>query len=312
MTDQGVQPRSPNGYLYGLAAAAAFVLMVSLVKICREAEITTRSIVFYRSFIVLPCCFFLCRRYSLRVKAKGFLVMRCLFGFAAMATSFAAMRWISVVEINLLFNLQPVLVAACAPLILGALERPNKLTLIALIAALFGSAVIVTPELFGDTRDVNSYRWLGLSLGAFGALCGALAHVALRGLQETPAIVTVTWFQVCVATLALIPFDGQALVHLSVTQSATFALVGVGLCAFVGQLCLTRAYQLLPAVNASALGYSTPLFGIALDLSVFGVIPELHTFFGGSLIVASGLWWVQRSRASTDAKTTSLHESGSS
>ena len=229
-----------------------------------------------------------------------------------MAASFAAMRWISVVEINLLFNLQPILVAACAPLILGALERPNKQTLIALIAALLGSAVIVAPELFSQTADVGNYRWLGLALGAFGALCGALAHVALRGLQETPAIVTVTWFQVCVATLALIPFDGQELVYLSFTQSATFALIGVGLCAFIGQLCLTRAYQLLPAVNASALGYSTPVFGIMLDLSIFGVVPPAQTLIGGSFIVASGLWWVQRSRASTEAKTVSLHEPGSS
>ena len=312
MSNQGIKPRSPNGYLYGLAAAASFVLMVSLVKVCREAEITTRSIVFYRSFIVLPCCFLLCRRYSLRVKAKGFLLTRCLFGFTAMATSFAAMRWISVVEINLLFNLQPVLVAACAPLILGALERPTKLTLIALIAALLGSLIIVTPELLAEQSDVSNHRWLGLSLGALGALSGAIAHVALRGLQETPAIVTVTWFQVCVATLALIPFDGQELVHLSFTQSATFALVGVGFCAFVGQLCLTRAYQLLPAVNASALGYSTPVFGIMMDLSIFGAVPAFHTLLGGSLIVASGLWWVQRSRASTEAKTASLHEPGSS
>ena len=88
-------------------------------------------------------------------------------------------------------------------------------------------------------------------------------------------------------------------------------MVGVGLCAFAGQLCLTRAYQLLPAVNASALGYSAPVFGIILDLTIFGAFPALHTLTGGGLIVASGLWCVQRSRALTVFTTASRQEAGS-
>ena len=302
---------SKTGLFYGLGAAAAFVLMVSLVKICREAEISTRSIVFYRSFIVLPCCFFLCRRLSLQVYAKGFLVARCIFGFAAMTTSFAAMRWINVVEINLLFNLQPMLVAVCAPLILGTLERPNPKTLFALGAALCGSSIIIGPELLTTLDTTSQYRWLGLSLGAIGALCGAIAHVCLRGLQSTPAIVTVTWFQLCIAVLALLPFDSEPLTQLSLDNAASYALVGVGFCAFVGQLCLTKTYQLLPAVNASAIGYAAPVFGVLMDLTVFGALPSLPTIVGGLIIVASGLWWIQSDRPSTDAMTSSRHDSGS-
>ena len=311
MSPKSTSSPSRSGLLYGLGAAAAFVLMVSLVKICREGDISTRSIVFYRSFIVLPCCFILCRGLSLKVRAKGFLLARCIFGFAAMTTSFAAMRWISVVEINLLFNLQPILVAACAPLILGALEHPSNETILALGAAMLGSFIIIAPELWAAPDLRSDDRWLGLSLGAIGAICGAIAHVCLRGLQQTPAIVTVTWFQVCIAIFALMPFDGQPLAKLTLSDASTFALVGVGLCAFTGQLCLTKAYQVLPAVSASALGYSAPVFGIFLDLTIFGVLPAMHTFVGGCIIVSSGLWWVQRSRASTDPMTKSRQESGS-
>ena len=93
------------------------------------------------------------------------------------------MRWINVVEINLLFNLQPILVAAGAPLILGAIERPSRETLLALSAALAGSCIIVAPELSVEANPASNDRWLGLALGAMGALCGAVAHVCLRGLQ---------------------------------------------------------------------------------------------------------------------------------
>ena len=55
----------------------------------------------------------------MKVERLGYLLGRILFGFAAMTTSFAAMRWINIIEINLLFNLQPLLVAVIAPLILG-------------------------------------------------------------------------------------------------------------------------------------------------------------------------------------------------
>ena len=71
----------------------------------------------------------------MKVERLGYLTGRILFGFAAMTTSFAAMRWINIIEINLLFNLQPLLVAVIAPLILGVSERPDSRTLVALLAA---------------------------------------------------------------------------------------------------------------------------------------------------------------------------------
>ena len=51
----------------------------------------------------------------MKVERLGYLLGRILFGFAAMTASFAAMRWINIIEINLLFNLQPLLVAVIAP-----------------------------------------------------------------------------------------------------------------------------------------------------------------------------------------------------
>ena len=86
----------------------------------------------------------------------------------------------------------------------------------------------------------------------------------------------------------------------------SLALVGVGLSAFAGQLCLTKAYQ-LPAVRASALGYSAPLFGITVDLALFAAVPTTSTLIGGALIVLSGLWWIHPSIASTEEITSARH-----
>ena len=239
----------------------------------------------------------------MKVERLGYLLGRILFGFAAMTTSFAAMRWINIIEINLLFNLQPLLVAVIAPLILGVTERPDSRTFVALLAALVGSSVIIAPEIASSLSFDENTRWFGLCLGAIGALCGALAHVCLRGLHTTPVIVTVTWFQICVAGLALIPFDGLPLMSPTFDNFTSLALVGVGLSAFAGQLCLTKAYQILPAVRASALGYSAPLFGTIIDLALFAAVPTTSTLIGGALIVLSGLWWIHPSIASTEEIT---------
>ena len=257
-------------------------------------------IVIFYNFIILKGGDFLF--YINKSEAVFGLGVESLLGFI-----FILKKFMPVYEINLLFNLQPLLVAASAPLILGASERPDSRTLMALVAALIGSSIIIGPELNHSLSFDGNSRLLGLCLGAIGALCGALAHVCLRGLQKTPVIVTVTWFQICVAALALIPFDGEPLMKPSFANFTSLALIGVGLSAFVGQLCLTKAYQVLPAVNASTLGYSAPIFGIFMDLAIFTAVPTGTTLLGGALIVVSGLWWIQPSMASTDETTSASH-----
>ena len=306
MSSKPHAPPTHRGYAFGLGAVVAFVLMVTLVKVCREAGLSSRSIVFYRGFVVLPFCWYLMRGLSYQVKTPLFLVGRCIFGFLAMFTSFAAMKWINIIEINLLFNLQPILVAASAPIILGAIEKPDKRTLGALGVALCGSMIIIGPELTMLEMTSGNQRWVGLGLGAFGALCGALAHVCLRGLKTTPAIVTVTWFQASIAAVALIPFDTQPLAPLWELPDLVLPLIGVGLAALTGQLCLTRAYQELPAIRASALGYAAPVVGVCVDIVIFASWPMPHTLFGGALIITSGLWWLRPGYSGNESKTSAL------
>ena len=144
----------------------------------------------------------------MKVERLGYLLGRILFGFAAMTASFAAMRWINIIEINLLFNLQPLLVAVIAPLILGVTERPDSRTFVALLAALVGSSVIIAPEIAGSWSFDENTRWFGLCLGAIGALCGALAHLSPWTPRDASHCLPVV--SIC-AGLALIPFDGLSL-----------------------------------------------------------------------------------------------------
>lgn len=288
MPDQ-VQPRRLWGLRQGpllmIVAGLAFTLMVSFVKVAR-AELSTLDVVFWRGLIALPLIFAMALRTPLRLHRPWLLGLRASLGFSAMLCYFYAAKGLAVTDQTLLGKLQPLVIAALAPLLLGRSERSGVAGWILIGMGLIGSAILIAPEL-----QVGSVFGLA-ALAATGF--SALAHLCIRQLTATDQpIVIVLWFQVFIAVVSgalLLATGSMALppVHL------WGPLAGVGICAVLGQMFMTYAYRADTASVVATAGYTTPIWAVAIDLVIWGVLPSWNAIVGGLIVVTAGLVLIAR------------------
>jgi len=73
-------------------------------------------------------------------------------------------------------------------------------------------------------------------------------------------------------------------------------IAGMGLAGALGQIALTRAFQLGQASMIAPLEYTGLVWVIGWDLLLWGVLPDRMTWIGAAIIVASGLYLLHRER----------------
>jgi drug/metabolite transporter (DMT)-like permease len=73
-------------------------------------------------------------------------------------------------------------------------------------------------------------------------------------------------------------------------------LAGIGLFGFVGHYFVTRAYQWGPAALVAPMGYGELIGTTILGYFLFAEFPDLWTWVGAAIIVASGLYITARER----------------
>ena len=96
---------------------------------------------------------------------------------------------------------------------------------------------------------------------------------------------------------AAIPGDIEA-------ASAFSIMVGAGVLALIGQLCLTRAYSVAPAARVGAISYSSVVFAAILGWALWGETPTQQAMGGAVLVVAACILasWQQKRAAIPAAK----------
>ncbi|MEM6926272.1 MAG: DMT family transporter [Myxococcota bacterium] len=274
-----------RGILLMVAAAALFSIMAGLVKIGTTSYgYHPLELVLWRSLTSLPPALWLARRH-LRVRARGWLLGRCLFGFVAMLSWFTASRGLAVGELSVLSRMQPIFVGIAAPWLLGRAERASPGGWLATGLGLLGSVVMVSPDLAGFQVD----RLGAAGLALLAAITSALAHTCLRALGATDdPRTTVLWFQAAVGVFALglvgltgLELHVPPLHHLPV-------LLGIGLVAVAAQLLMTAAYQAGRAQRVATASYVGPVIGFAFDAVVFGVAPAPASILGAVLVLSAG------------------------
>jgi drug/metabolite transporter (DMT)-like permease len=73
-------------------------------------------------------------------------------------------------------------------------------------------------------------------------------------------------------------------------------IAGMGLAGALGQIALTKAFQLGEASMIAPLEYSGLVWVIGWDLAFWGQLPDGYTWVGAAIIVASGLYLLHRER----------------
>jgi drug/metabolite transporter (DMT)-like permease len=201
-----------------------------------------------------------------------------------------ALRYVPLPTATAISFTAPFIVTALAPLLLA--ESVGARRWLAVTVGFLGALVIVRPG-FGDINEA--------ALLVFGsALCSALYQILTRKLAaHDPAETSITYIALAgfILTSLALPFVWKT--PASALDAALF--VSLGLFGGFGHYFLVRAFELAPAPFISPFNYSQILGAALLSFIVFGQWPDLWTWLGSLIIVASGLYMLvaERLRAKT-------------
>lgn len=220
----------------------------------------------------------------------GKLRINSLKGQSVRALSFIAATVLIVASVSLLPLATALSIVFASPLVLAALsvpllgERVGLHRWLAIIGGFVGVLVIIRP--------VNpDFDWL-LLVPVAAATASALRDIATRLISRTEEPMSILfWSNVAVilAAACTLPFGFKAI-----------AVVDYGWLAFTGLLNILAHFLMITALrlaDASLVApfrYSALVWATILGYAIWGHMPDVWTFVGAAIIVASGIYLVLR------------------
>ena len=272
------------GVRFMVASALAFSAMNALVKVV-GTRIPSQEIVFSRALVSVLLTVVLLARAGVPFfgENKPLLVLRGVFGFCGLSCVFFAVTRLPLAEATVLTYLHPVFTALLAAIFLR--EPIGRGVTIGAVFSLAGMLLVAKPAaLFGASAPLDALATAAAVAGAFFAGC---AYVCVRklGATEHPLVIVLYFPLVAVLTApATVPLMAEEAVWPSGPE--WLWLLGVGVCAQVGQVALTRGMQHEPAGRATALSYLQIVFAGMWGIALFGEVPDGLTLAGAALIIA--------------------------
>ena len=168
-------------------------------------------------------------------------------------------------------------------------KAPSRQAWIAIVLGLAGVVLVEQPHLAKD----QPHAALPAILALVASFSSAIAMLGLHRLQNLDPRAIVAHFSgvalvVCLGSLILVPNHALASSHFDAT--AILMLLGVGICATVGQLFLTKAFAAGPPAKVSAVALSQVVFAAAFDVLFLGHAFSWITLAGMVLVMAPVGW----------------------
>ncbi len=264
-----------------LAAAFFFAVMGVLVKIASH-KFSSAELVFYRSLVglIFIGSYVSTNRLSLRTKLIKMQMSRSIIGFISMVMFFYAISVLPLATAITLNYTSPLAMAAILTIALH--ERPKKILIIAIITGFLGVTLLLKPSIhYGE-----------LIAGGLGLLSGLLAgwvyvHVAQLGRAGEPDWRTVFYFSlVCTlgggAWMLIHHFNALELKDIPI-------LAGLGTCATIAQLAMTRAYRTGNPLVVGSLAYSTVVLASIFGFLLWNETLSVDRWLAIILIISSGV-----------------------
>jgi drug/metabolite transporter (DMT)-like permease len=178
----------------------------------------------------------------------------------------------------------------CAPLVVAALsaqmlgERVTRLQWAAIGVGLGGVLLMLRPA---------GAQWIsvGSVAAVVAALCYSLAVITLRVLARTDTTESMVF------SFTFLLAIGAGLLSIPGWTPVQWAhwplLAGVGLFGSLGQHFITEAFRNAPASVVTPFEYTALIWGVLLDLVVWGVLPGTVTLVGGAIVIGAGLYLIR-------------------
>jgi len=259
-----------------LISIAAFTVMNSLVKYLQH--LPAFELVFFRSIGSCVICFFLLLKQGIPIlgNERKLLLSRGLFGVTSMFLFFAVVKLIPFGSAVSLRYISPIFAGILAIFILK--ERITTLQWGCFLMAFIGVLLI---------KGVDArISLLGLALILTSALFSGMVYIIIRkiGKRDHPLVV-VNYFMfiaTCVGAFFSI-FNWQ-----SPVGTEWILLLSLGIFGFVGQLFMTKAYQIASIGTVAPMKYLEAVFALLVGWIWFG---EGYTFLSliGIFLVIGGM-----------------------
>jgi drug/metabolite transporter (DMT)-like permease len=208
----------------------------------------------------------------------------CASSLSLLFTFFALAR-LNTSEVMTLTNTFPIWVAFLSWPLLRI--RPSLSVWMAAACGVFGVALIQSPHFQTDASATHAVL---LSLAA--ALTSAIAMLGLHRLKALHPWAIVTHYSGVATVFVLgswIIGGAPELVPLE-DKTTLLLLLGVGVAATLGQVCVTRAFTLGQPARVSVVGLTQIVFALGLDLLFLGPSVQPMTLAGIGLVLAPTAW----------------------
>jgi drug/metabolite transporter (DMT)-like permease len=274
-----------EGAAYSVAAAIGFTIVSVLVKKLGNSEIGVFQTVTVRSVIGLVLLTPLFLRAGLvpwRTQHLKIHLTRAMLGGTAVLTGYYAFMKLPLAEVTAISFTVPLFVTVAAVLFLGEIVRWRRWT-----ATAFGFAgVLVVARPFEGNVELATFLAVGM------ALCIAFSVVLLKRFPAKESQLTMLFFFLVASGFMAI---GPCLLNWHHPSLDKWLLLGgVGVMGLISQALIIRAFRVGEASFVAPFDYVRLLFAGTAGVIFFAEIPDVWTYLGAVLIIASTLYIARR------------------
>jgi drug/metabolite transporter (DMT)-like permease len=286
MSQNDQMPQSSlSAALYALGAFAVFATHDVVIKLL-GGNYTAFQIIFFGALFSFPVITILLMREAepgtLRPNNPGWVALRSVSGALAALGAFYAFSQLPLAQVYAAIFAMPLLITVLSVPILGETVRMRRG--IAVLVGLVGVLVVLRP-------GAGSFG-IGHLAALLCACAGALNSIVVRklGTDERPVVMILYPMMTnFVLMLIAMPF---VYVPMPLQDMALMAVVSV--LGLVAMFMLIQAYLRGPAVLVAPMQYSQIIWAVLFGVLFFEEYPDLWTYVGTAIIIASGLYILRR------------------
>ena len=279
-------------YLWMLVGSIFFAIMALLAESLKE-QFSYPWITMVRSGVatVLAITLSLAAGARLVFLKPVTLWIRSLSGWASMICGFYAITHYDVEIVLALTNMYPLWVAILSWPLLGIL--PSKKTWIALVISCLGMWIVYASSIVAITSPSNfSTPKTAIPMAILAGMLSGVALINLHRVRHIDTRAIVAHFSGVATACSLVVW---LLVPVSpptrpIDFVSVMRLIGIGLAATVGQLCLTKAFSTGSPARVSVVGLSQVVVAALAKWFMEQRIPTIGSIIGMTLVVASTIW----------------------
>ncbi|ETV86462.1 hypothetical protein H257_01654 [Aphanomyces astaci] len=285
----------------GLVAMSAFTFSLMSAAIKYESSyMSSMETLFWRAIVawIFNLILVLATRTNLHVPSEFMppLAFRCVVGFCSMSLTFWTMSQMVLADASCIVFTSPVMAFLLGSIVLGEHIKPVDFALA--IFCFSGVVFVARPVfLFGDEavdymankKVVQGSKFAVLG-GLASAACQASAYVAIRHIKSLNFIVVIHYFMLACSVLSvawIFAFEGGLTLELPL--NVWWLCVSTGVFGFLGQLCMTKGFQLENVGIASVMRYLDIVFVFVWDVTLLHEQISVWSFVGAAIILSCAI-----------------------